>query len=96
MYKMNQKKIPNSAESSFSNKSVKCRSLKKVVNALPKSPKIRNKIVQSLSQKFSLRISLNGKNPGRPENDLSEDEVEWLCQFTDRPNVTYTKPEKKD
>ena len=61
-----------------------------------KAPEIRNKIVQSLSQKFSLRISLNGKKPGRPVNDLSEDEVEWLCQFTDRPNVTYTKPEKKD
>ena len=70
---------PSSAESYFSNKSVKCRSLKKAVVALPKSPNKRHEIVQSLSQKFSLRIKLtSNKKQGRPENELSPEETEWL------------------
>ena len=97
--RMNESKenqISNSAEFSFSNKSVKCRSLTKVLNALLKSPNKRNEIAQSLSQKFNLRIALNSKKLGRPENYLSEDKVEWLCQFMDRPDITYTHPGKKD
>ena len=39
---------------------------------------------------------LHSQKPGRPKNDLSEDEVECLCQFMDRPNITYTNPGKKD
>ena len=88
---------PSSAESSFSNKSVKCRSLKKSVDALPKSPNKRHEIVQSLSQKFNLRIKLtSNKKQGRPENELSPEETEWLIEFMDRPDITYTNPGKKD
>ena len=97
--RMNESKenqISNSAEFSFFNKSVKCRSLTKVLNALPKSPNKRNEIAQSLSQKFNLRIVLNSKKSGRSENYLSEDKVEWLCQFMDRPDITYTQSGKKD
>ena len=61
MNESKENQFPNSAEFSFSNKSVKCRNLKKVVNALPKSPNKRNEIVQNLSQKFSLRIVLTAK-----------------------------------
>ena len=39
---------------------------------------------------------MNNKNPGRPSNDLSEDEVEWLCKFMEGPDITYTNPGKKD
>ena len=95
MNESKEKQIPSSAESLFFNKSVKCRSLKEVVNALPEGPNKRNEIVQSLSQKFNLQISLRSKNLGRPENDLSEDEVEWSSQYMDRPNITYTNPGKK-
>lgn len=76
MNESKENQIPSSAESLFFNKSVKCGSLKEAVNALPKGSNKRNEIVQSLSQKFNLRISLSSKNLGRPENDLSEDEVE--------------------
>lgn len=86
----------SSAESSFYNKSVTCRSLKKAVDALPKSPNKRKEIVQSLSQKFNLRIMLTNKKQGRPENELSPDEIEWLIEFMDRPDITYTNPGKKD
>ena len=96
MNESKENQIPSSAESLFFNKSVKCGSLKEAVNALPKGSNKRNEIVQSLSQKFNLRISLSSKNLGRPENDLSEDEVEWSSQYMDRPNITYTNPGKKD
>ena len=39
---------------------------------------------------------MNNKSPGHPSNDLSEDEVEWLCKFMERPDITYTNPGKKD
>ena len=39
---------PSSAEFSFSSKSVKCRRLKRAVDAWPKSPNKRHEIVQSL------------------------------------------------
>lgn len=88
--------ISNSTGPSFSNMSVKSRSLKNVENALPKSPNKRNEIVQCLSQKIYLQIIFNSKKPRHPENDLSEDEVERLCQFMDRTDITYTHPRKKD
>ena len=75
---------------------MKGRSLKKACNALPKSPRKRWEIVQSLSKKFNLRINLATKKPGRPVNELSADEIEWLLEFMERPNVTYTSPGRKD
>ena len=79
---------PSSAESSFSNKAV---------DALLKSPNKRHEIVQSLSQKFNLRIKLTlNKKQGRPENELSPKENEWLIEFMDRPDITYTNPGKKN
>ena len=86
----------SSSTSSFSNKAVKGRSLKKACDALPKSPRKRSKIVQSLSKKFNLRINLAMKTPGRPVNELSADEIEWLLEFMEIPNVTYTNPGRKD
>ena len=66
-----------------------------MMNALPKSPKKRNEIVQTLSWKFNLRIALHSKNSGRPENNLSEAKVERLCQFMNRPNITCKNAGKK-
>ena len=95
MDKSKENQIPNSPESSFSNRSVKSRRFKKMMNALPKSPKKRNEIVQTLSWKFNLRIALHSKNSGRPENNLSEAKVERLCQFMNRPNITCKNAGKK-
>ena len=67
-----------------------------MMNASPKSPKKRNEIVQTLSQKLYLRIALHTKNSGRPENNLSEDKVERLCQFMNRPNITCKNAGEKD
>ena len=59
---------------SFSSIAVKSRSLNKAANALPKNPHKRYEIVQSLSNKFNLRINVVKRKPGQPENDLCEDE----------------------
>ena len=71
--------------SSFSNKTIKCRSLKKAVDALPRSPNKRIEIVQSLSKKFNLRIVLNNKNPGHPSNDPSEDKLNGCVKLLRDP-----------
>ena len=86
----------NSSTSSFSNKAVKGRSLKKACDALPKSPRKRSEIVQDLTKKFNLRINVAAKKPGRPVNEFSADEIEWLLEFMERPDVTYTNPGRKD
>ena len=86
----------SSSLSSFSNKAVKGRSLKRACDALPKNPQQRSEIVQSLSKKFDLRINLSTKKPGRPGNELCTDEIDWLSEFMERPDITYTNPGRRD
>ena len=82
--------------SSFTCASTRTRSLKKVVKALPRSPNKRNEIVKSLASKFDLRIKLDHKKLGRPENALSDEEQTWLSKFLDRPDITYINPGKNN
>ena len=56
--------------SSFSNKAIKCQSLKKAVDTLHRSHNKRIEMVQSLSKKFNLPIVLNNKSPGHPCSNL--------------------------
>ena len=86
----------SSSLSSFSNKAVKGRSLKRACDALPKNPQQRSEIVQSLSKKFDLRINLSTKKLGRPGNKLCTDEIDWLSEFMERPDITYTNPGRRD
>ena len=64
------KEIQLLPESSFSNKAIKCRSLKKAVDTLHRSHNKQIEIVQSLSKKSNLPIVLNNKSPGHPSNNL--------------------------
>ena len=84
------------ASSSFSNNAVKGRSLKRACDALPKNPQQRSEIVQTLKKKFDLRINLSTKKPGRPGNELCDDEIDWLSEFMERPDITYTNPGRRD
>ena len=36
------------------------------------------------------------KKPGQPVKELRADEIEWLLEFMERPDVTYTNPGRKD
>ena len=82
--------------SSFTCASSRKHTLKKVVKALPKSPNKRIEIVKSLASKFDLRIKLDHKKLGRPENASSDEKQTWLSKFLDRSDITYTKSGKNN
>ena len=58
--------------SSFKHYATKVRSLKKVENALPSSPRKKAEIVKSLASKFNLRIATTRNKSGRPKETLTE------------------------
>ena len=62
--------------SSFKLYATKVRSLKKVENALPNSPRKKAEIVTSLASKFNLRIAATRNKSGRPKQTLTEEQVE--------------------
>ena len=82
----------------FAHRSTKIRSIKKVEKALPKSPTKQKAVVRSLAQKFQLKILPLNEPPkrGRKKNELDEQESDWLEEFFNRSDVTYTTPGKKD
>ena len=82
--------------SSFTCASSRKHTLKKVVKTLPKSPNKWIEIVKSLASKFDLRIKLDHKKLGRPENASSDEKQTWLSKFLDRSDITYTKSGKNN
>ena len=70
------------------------RSLKKAEKALPRSPNKKKAVVASLCKKFQLRIV--PQNRGRKKQELNEDEIAWLTEFLDRPDVSLITPGKND
>ena len=66
--------------SSFKHYATKARSLKKVENALPNSPRKKAEIVTTLANKFNLRIAAPRHKSGRPKQTLTEEQVEWLVR----------------
>ena len=49
-----------------------------------------------MANKFKLRIKPTQLKAGRPKNELTESEKEWLQNFLDKPNITYVTPGRKD
>ena len=49
-----------------------------------------------MAKKFKLRIKPNQSKAGRPKNELTESEKEWLKNFLDKPDITYVTPGRKD
>ena len=66
--------------SSFKHYATKVRSLKKVENALPNSPRKKAEIVTSLARKFNLGIATPRNKSGRSKQTLTEEQVEWLVR----------------
>ena len=72
---------------SFKHCSRKSRSIKKVEDALPKSPLKRKEVVSTLAKKYQLRIQLNkGDRPQRKQ---------WLRIALDRPDLLMINQCKK-
>jgi len=86
----------SSSNSAFSHSASKARSLRKAASALPKSPCKKVEIVKSLAKQFQLKIRDHGQSVGRPKNSLTDNELEWLSVFFERPDITYTLPGIKD
>ena len=72
------------------------RSIQKVAKTLPKSPRKRKEVISALVKKFKLRIKPTQSKTGRPKNELTESEKEWLKNFLDKPDITYVTPGWKD
>ena len=65
---------------SFKHYATKVRSLKKVENALPSSPRKKAEIVKSLASKVNLHTAATTNKSGRPKETLIEEQVEWLVR----------------
>ena len=83
-----------STSSAFKHRSTKSRSIKKVEDALPKSPHKRKEVVSALAKMQQLRIEVN--KGGRPEINLTEEQKRWLRKALDRPYLSMINPGKKD
>ena len=82
-------------ESAFSTKQSRARSLKRAEDGLPSSPNKKMEVIGSLAKKYKVRIALCKKR-GRKYEDLSEEKVNWLKNYLERPEMTYINPGKKD
>ena len=47
-----------------------------------------------MANKFKLRIRLNLSKAGRPKNELTESEKEWLKNVLDKPNINVSPGRK--
>ena len=45
-------------------------------------------VIGSLAEKYKIRIALSNKK-GRKYEDLSKEQIDWLNEFMDRPDMTY-------
>ena len=79
-----------STSPSFSSKQILNRSIKKAERLLPLSPRKKVEVIGSLSKKFKLRIAVVKSKAERKKNELSQEEREWLKNFLERADITYT------
>ena len=57
---------------------IRSRNIQKVAKTLPKSPRKRNEVISALANKFKLCMKPTHSKAGRPKNELTESEKEWL------------------
>ena len=64
--------------------------------ALPRSPGKRKEVVAKLAKKFDLRIALLPKQmkSGPQKKMLTDEQKNWVHEFLDRPDISYTTPEE--
>ena len=94
-HKETEKERP-STSSSFSSKQILNRSIKKAERSLPFSPRRKAEVTGSLAKKFKLRIAVAKNKTGRKKNKLNQEEREWLENFLERADITYTTPGRRD
>ena len=68
-------------DSPLSRAHIRSRSIQKFAKTLPKSPRKHEEVISALANKFKLRIKTTQSKAGRPKNELTESEKEWLKNF---------------
>ena len=48
-----------------------------------------------LAKKINLRVAVHSKS-GRKKNELSEEEKDWIQNFLEGSDITYTTPRRRD
>ena len=71
------------------------RSISKAEKSLPKSPRKKVEIISKLATKHKLMINLKG-NRGRKPNLMDQHGDQFLIEFLERPDITYTNARRKD
>ena len=85
-----------SDDSAFSQAHIRSRSIQKVAKTLPKSPRKRKEVISALANKFKLRIKPTQSKAGRPKNELTESEKEWIKNYLDKTDIIYVTPGRKN
>ena len=69
--------------------------VKKVEKYLPKSPGKRREVLHEITNKFCVPFDFKAKS-GKKKYELSDEELKWLKDFLDRPDISYMNPGRKD
>jgi len=80
---------------SFKNIQSFSRSVKRAENALPFSPTKKKEVINGLAKRYQLRIKL-AENRGRKAYALNEEQLDWMKETLERPDLTYITPGRKD
>ena len=83
-------------DSAFLHTHIRLRSIQKVAKTLPKRPRKCKWVISALANKLKLRIKPSQPKAGRPQNEFTESEKEWLKNFLDKADITYVTPGWKD
>ena len=78
----------------FKCRSTKQRYVKKVENYLPKSPGKRKEVLHEITNKFCVRFDFKAKRETK-KDELSNEELKWLKESLDRPDISYMNPGRK-
>ena len=82
--------------SAFLQAHIRSRSIQKVAEILLKSPRKCKEVISALAKTLKLRIKPTQLKAGRPENELTESEKEWLRNVLDKPDIIYVPPGRKN
>ena len=82
------------ASFALKNCSTKSRSIKKVEDAIPKSPHKRKEVASTLAKKYQLRIQVT--KGGKSQKNHIEEQKQWFRKAMDRSDLSMINPGKKD
>ena len=62
---------------------------------LPVSPRKKTEVISRLVKRYGIQLKL-AETRERERMGLSDKEKEWFLNFSDRPDITYINPGRKD